>query len=81
MKQDPECTIYIGGQGHSAAAGATFAVTAPATGNRVQVDGLDGTTFFAPTLLADVTPDMLISREETFGPTATRGGVAMGTQP
>ena len=36
----------------------------------MQVDGLDGTTFFAPTLLADVTPDMLISREETFGPIA-----------
>jgi succinate-semialdehyde dehydrogenase/glutarate-semialdehyde dehydrogenase len=41
-----------------------------AGGERVQVDGLDGTTFFAPTLLADVTPDMLISREETFGPIA-----------
>ncbi len=41
-----------------------------AGGERVQVDGLEGTTFFAPTLLADVTPDMLISREETFGPIA-----------
>lgn len=41
-----------------------------AGGERVQVDGLDGTTFFAPTLLADVTPEMLISREETFGPIA-----------
>ncbi|TYP89010.1 NAD-dependent succinate-semialdehyde dehydrogenase [Blastococcus xanthinilyticus] len=41
-----------------------------AGGERLQVDGLDGTTFFAPTLLADVTPDMLISREETFGPIA-----------
>ena len=37
---------------------------------RLEVDGLDGTTFFAPTLLADVTPDMLISSEETFGPIA-----------
>jgi succinate-semialdehyde dehydrogenase/glutarate-semialdehyde dehydrogenase len=41
-----------------------------AGGERVQVDGLGGTTFFAPTLLADVTPEMLISREETFGPIA-----------
>ena len=29
-----------------------------------------GGTFFEPTVLADVTPDMLISREETFGPVA-----------
>jgi succinate-semialdehyde dehydrogenase/glutarate-semialdehyde dehydrogenase len=29
-----------------------------------------GGTFFAPTVLADVTPEMLISREETFGPVA-----------
>ncbi|MGY1667658.1 NAD-dependent succinate-semialdehyde dehydrogenase [Geodermatophilus sp. SYSU D00696] len=41
-----------------------------AGGGRVQVDGLGGTTFFSPTLLADVTPDMLVSREETFGPIA-----------
>jgi aspartate-semialdehyde dehydrogenase len=26
--------------------------------------------FFEPTLIADVTPDMAISREETFGPVA-----------
>ena len=39
-------------------------------GKRMEVDGLDGKTFFAPTVLADVTPEMLISYEETFGPVA-----------
>ncbi len=29
-----------------------------------------GGTFFEPTVLTDVTPDMLITREETFGPVA-----------
>jgi succinate-semialdehyde dehydrogenase / glutarate-semialdehyde dehydrogenase len=29
-----------------------------------------GGTFFQPTLLADVTPDMRVAREETFGPVA-----------
>ena len=29
-----------------------------------------GGTFFEPTLLADVTPDMAVAREETFGPLA-----------
>ena len=29
-----------------------------------------GGTFFEPTILADVTPDMLVAREETFGPVA-----------
>jgi succinate-semialdehyde dehydrogenase / glutarate-semialdehyde dehydrogenase len=29
-----------------------------------------GRTFFTPTVLTDVTPDMLIAREETFGPIA-----------
>ena len=33
-------------------------------------DGGHGGTFFAPTLLDDVTPGMLISREETFAPVA-----------
>src|SRR3546814_17699496 len=32
--------------------------------------GLDRGTFYAPTVLADVRPDMLIYREETFGPVA-----------
>jgi succinate-semialdehyde dehydrogenase/glutarate-semialdehyde dehydrogenase len=29
-----------------------------------------GGSFFAPTVLAEVTPDMVVSREETFGPVA-----------
>ena len=33
-------------------------------------NGLDRGMFYAPTLLADVRPDMLIYREETFGPVA-----------
>jgi succinate-semialdehyde dehydrogenase/glutarate-semialdehyde dehydrogenase len=32
--------------------------------------GLASERFFTPTVLADVTPDMLCSREETFGPVA-----------
>jgi succinate-semialdehyde dehydrogenase/glutarate-semialdehyde dehydrogenase len=39
-------------------------------GERVTVDGLSGTSFYAPTVLADVTPEMSISTEETFGPIA-----------
>ena len=39
-------------------------------GERLTADGLDAGCFYAPTLLADVTPDMLIYREETFGPVA-----------
>jgi succinate-semialdehyde dehydrogenase/glutarate-semialdehyde dehydrogenase len=39
-------------------------------GERLQVDGLDGKTFYAPTILADVNEDMLITHEETFGPIA-----------
>ncbi|HEY3672488.1 MAG TPA: aldehyde dehydrogenase family protein, partial [Acidimicrobiia bacterium] len=39
-------------------------------GERLTADGLDAGCFYAPTLLADVTPDMLIYREETFGPIA-----------
>ena len=39
-------------------------------GARLTDDGLDAGYFYAPTLLADVTPDMLIYREETFGPVA-----------
>ncbi len=39
-------------------------------GRRLVDDGLDRGCFYAPTLLADVTPDMLIYREETFGPIA-----------
>lgn len=39
-------------------------------GNRLLSNGLDRGTFYAPTVLADVRPDMLIYREETFGPVA-----------
>lgn len=39
-------------------------------GERVSVEGLGGANFYAPTVLADVTPEMLISTEETFGPVA-----------
>jgi succinate-semialdehyde dehydrogenase/glutarate-semialdehyde dehydrogenase len=39
-------------------------------GSRLSSEGLERGCFFAPTLLADVTPDMLIYREETFGPIA-----------
>lgn len=46
---------------------------ATAKGARVVVGGKRhalGGTFFEPTLLADVTPDMAVAREETFGPLA-----------
>lgn len=39
-------------------------------GARIDVGGLGGKTFFAPTVLADVTADMRIYYEETFGPIA-----------
>lgn len=39
-------------------------------GHRLMDDGLDRGHFYAPTILADVTEDMLIYREETFGPVA-----------
>jgi succinate-semialdehyde dehydrogenase/glutarate-semialdehyde dehydrogenase len=39
-------------------------------GERLTGDGLDGGAFYAPTVLADITPEMLISHEETFGPVA-----------
>ncbi|MBC2736133.1 MAG: NAD-dependent succinate-semialdehyde dehydrogenase [Desulfobacteraceae bacterium] len=39
-------------------------------GNRLTEGGLDKGYFYAPTLLADVTPAMQIYREETFGPVA-----------
>jgi succinate-semialdehyde dehydrogenase / glutarate-semialdehyde dehydrogenase len=44
---------------------------ATAKGARVLTGGQRvGERFFAPTVLADVTSDMLCSREETFGPVA-----------
>ncbi|MCG6895329.1 MAG: NAD-dependent succinate-semialdehyde dehydrogenase [Desulfobacteraceae bacterium] len=39
-------------------------------GRRLTENELDQGWFYAPTVLADVTPDMLIYREETFGPVA-----------
>ena len=41
-----------------------------AGGSRLVESGLDAGHFFAPTVLADVTPAMEIYREETFGPIA-----------
>jgi succinate-semialdehyde dehydrogenase/glutarate-semialdehyde dehydrogenase len=37
-------------------------------GQRLTGAGVDGGFFFAPTVLTDVTPEMKIYREETFGP-------------
>jgi len=42
----------------------------PVGGYRLTDDGLDRGHFYAPTLLTDVTPDMTVYREETFGPVA-----------
>ena len=39
-------------------------------GRRLTEDGLDSGFFYAPTLLSGVGPEMLIYREETFGPVA-----------
>ena len=39
-------------------------------GERLTADDLARGSFYAPTVLAEVTPEMLISREETFGPVA-----------
>jgi succinate-semialdehyde dehydrogenase/glutarate-semialdehyde dehydrogenase len=39
-------------------------------GHRLMDDGLGRGTFYAPTVLSRITPDMLIYREETFGPVA-----------
>ncbi|MBO6825316.1 MAG: NAD-dependent succinate-semialdehyde dehydrogenase [Sneathiella sp.] len=39
-------------------------------GHRLMDNGMDKGHFYAPTVLADVTEDMLIYREETFGPVA-----------
>jgi succinate-semialdehyde dehydrogenase/glutarate-semialdehyde dehydrogenase len=41
-----------------------------AKGARVVVGGSAGRSLLHPTVLADVTPDMLCAREETFGPVA-----------
>jgi succinate-semialdehyde dehydrogenase/glutarate-semialdehyde dehydrogenase len=39
-------------------------------GRRLTEDGLGDGTFYAPTVLSGVTPEMTIYREETFGPVA-----------
>ena len=39
-------------------------------GHRLNEEGLENGHFYAPTLLSGITPDMLIYREETFGPVA-----------
>ncbi len=39
-------------------------------GKRLQENGLNNGHFYAPTLLSEINPDMLIYREETFGPVA-----------
>ena len=39
-------------------------------GERLRGNGLETGFFYAPTLLSDITPDMRIYREETFGPVA-----------
>ena len=41
-----------------------------AGGTRVMEKGLENGFFYAPTLLSEVTPEMLIYSEETFGPVA-----------
>ena len=39
-------------------------------GERLTENGFGSGAFYAPTVLADITPEMLISHEETFGPVA-----------
>jgi succinate-semialdehyde dehydrogenase/glutarate-semialdehyde dehydrogenase len=39
-------------------------------GHRLTDEGLERGFFYAPTMLSEITPDMLIYREETFGPVA-----------
>jgi len=39
-------------------------------GERITANGLDRGCLYAPTVLTDVTPEMRIYREETFGPVA-----------
>ncbi len=42
----------------------------PVGGRRLTDNGLDRGFFYAPTVLTDVTPEMTVYREETFGPVA-----------
>ena len=50
------------------------------TGGTGRPDGRNAGYFIKPTLLADVTPDMRIYREETFGPVATITSYSDGEQ-
>jgi succinate-semialdehyde dehydrogenase / glutarate-semialdehyde dehydrogenase len=45
-------------------------------GDRLRGKGFDGGFYLRPTLIADATPDMLIMREETFGPVLGLAAVA-----
>lgn len=56
----------------TAAKSAAHVADAVAKGARLLLGGppADGSLMFPPTVLADVTPDMAIMREETFGPVA-----------
>jgi succinate-semialdehyde dehydrogenase/glutarate-semialdehyde dehydrogenase len=56
---------------HAIAKVESHVADALAKGARLVVGGSRlGDRFYTPTVLADVTPDMLCSREETFGPVA-----------
>ncbi len=56
---------------HAIAKVESHVADALAKGARIVVGGQRvGERFYTPTVLADVTPDMLCSREETFGPVA-----------
>ena len=50
------------------------------TGGTGRPDGRNAGYFIKPTLLADVTPEMRIYREETFGPVATITSYSDGEQ-
>jgi len=48
----------------------SLGATVRAGGDRLAGEAFDNGQFWAPTVLTDVTPDMVIYREETFGPIA-----------
>ncbi len=48
----------------------TKGASVPVGGHRLTENGLDRGFFYAPTVLTEVTPDMTVYREETFGPVA-----------
>ena len=63
----PEALAKVGRQVENAL---EMGATLVCGGKRLTGGGLDKGYFYAPTLLADVTPAMQIYREETFGPVA-----------